>query len=97
MPLVATRIAQDTKVLDILVENHDVKENEALPMPIAAIQNRTTLDPSVLESLLDYMSTQFMVEATGSGQYKATKMTHMLLTPLFQDGVFHKLVLQTRS
>lgn len=58
-------------------------------MSLSALQDASGLPPSVLESVLDYLSTQQMVEEIEKGKYTGTKLTQLMLVPLFQDAVTH--------
>lgn len=82
MPLVTARIAQEHNIFKALLENVDK------PDSVEELSSITGITSSVLTSLLEYMSTQYMVEET-KGQYKAAKLSRMLMAPLFVDGVIH--------
>lgn len=53
---------------------------------------KSGLAEDVLRCVLGYLCAQGMLEESQSGMYKATAMTHMLLTPLFGDAVTHLYV-----
>jgi hypothetical protein len=63
-----------------------------MPTSSTVLGEKTGMKPKVLESLLDYMTTQFMVEEVAPGQFKATKLSEMLLAPIFTDGITHLYV-----
>jgi hypothetical protein len=58
-------------------------------MRAAILSERTGINPTVLESLLDYMTTQSMIEEVSPNHYKATRLSEMLLAPIFIDGGTH--------
>lgn len=46
----------------------------------------------MLETLLEYMATQDYVERVSAEEYKPTKISEMLLTPIFTTGITHLYV-----
>lgn len=64
-------------------------ENDGKPTSTALLAERTGVKLGILEPLLEYMSTQGMAEQISPQEYAATKLSHMLLNPLFVDGVTH--------
>ncbi|OBT49726.1 hypothetical protein VE04_09838 [Pseudogymnoascus sp. 24MN13] len=83
LPLVSARVAQEHNIFQTLVENKDE------PTSVAVLAEKTNINPVVLDILLDYLSTQFMVEEVTPQHYKATKLSNILVAPLFIDGVLH--------
>ncbi|KAL1987270.1 hypothetical protein VTN96DRAFT_4298 [Rasamsonia emersonii] len=83
LPLVLARIAQERGIFKALVEN------DGKPTSTALLAERTGVKLGILEPLLEYMSTQGMAEQISPQEYAATKLSHMLLNPLFVDGVTH--------
>ena len=77
------RVAQDQKIFQTLVENKEGLTSTAL------LVEKTGLNPIVLESILEYLTTQFMVDEVSPGRYAATPASQILLAPLFVDGVVH--------
>lgn len=82
VPLVTTRIGQEHKIFATLTA---AKE----PVSLAALQDASGLELGVLESNMDYLCAQEMAQEVDSGKYAATKLSHMLMVPLFQDAVIH--------
>jgi len=76
-------VAQEHGIFKTLVEKKDG------PISVEALAAKTGIKPAVLDSLLEYLTTQYMVEEVTPGQFKATKLSHVLLAPLFVDGVVH--------
>ncbi|KAF4637649.1 hypothetical protein G7Y89_g412 [Cudoniella acicularis] len=83
LPLVTVRVAQDHKIFQTLVENKDG------PTSAAVLAEKTGINPTVLDSLLEYMTTQHMIEESSPQNYVPTKLSNILLAPLFVDGVVH--------
>lgn len=78
-----SRIAQEHNIFQTLIANKDE------PTSVTVLSEKTKINPVVLDILLDYLSTQFMVEEVSPQHYKATKLSNILLAPLFIDGVLH--------
>lgn len=78
------RICQDRRILATLAAN----ENNA-GVSSATLITASGLQPSVLDSIMDYACVQCMAAEVSQGQYVATKLTHTLLVPVFVDGVTH--------
>ena len=76
-------MAQEHGIFKTLVESKDGLTSAAV------LAEKTGLNPNALDSLLEYMTTQHMIQETSPGQYSATKLSQMLLAPLFVDGVLH--------
>ncbi|KAL1872959.1 hypothetical protein Daus18300_004099 [Diaporthe australafricana] len=55
----------------------------------ATLVTASGLQPSVLESIMDYVCVQGMVAEVSRGQYVATRLTRTLLEPVFVDSVTH--------
>ncbi|KFY63366.1 hypothetical protein V496_03995 [Pseudogymnoascus sp. VKM F-4515 (FW-2607)] len=83
LPLVTARVAQEHNIFQTLVANKDE------PTSVAVLAEKTKINPVILDILLDYLSTQFMVEEVSPQHYKATKLSNILVAPLFIDGVLH--------
>lgn len=83
LPLITARVAQEHGIFKTLVDSKDG------PTSAAVLAEKTRLNPNVLDSLLAYMTTQHMIQETSPRQYSATKLSQMLLAPLFIDGVLH--------
>ncbi|KAL1962581.1 hypothetical protein VTN77DRAFT_9374 [Rasamsonia byssochlamydoides] len=83
LPLVVARIAQERGIFKTLVEN------DGKPTSTAVLAEKAGVKPAMMESLLEYMSTQDMAEQISPQEYAATKLSHMLLDQLFVDGVTH--------
>ncbi|GJN82284.1 hypothetical protein PLIIFM63780_005823 [Purpureocillium lilacinum] len=83
LPLITTRVAQEHKIFATLAASG--KE----PVGLGALQGATGLEIGVLESILDYLGTQDMVREVEVRKYAATKLTNLMLVPLFQDAVTH--------
>ena len=64
-------------------------ENKEVLISAAVLFKRTGINPTVLESLLDYMTTLLMVDEVSPNHYKVTKLCEMLLAPIFTDGGTH--------
>lgn len=84
LPLVVARICQDRNIFATLVANQDVAA-----VNLATLITASGLQPSVLESIMNYACVQNMMAEVSRGQYVATKLTHTLLAPVFVDGVTH--------
>lgn len=84
LPLVVARICQDRRVFATLAANENVAGVSS-----ATLVTASGLQPSVLEPIMDYACVQGMAAEVSQGQYVATKLTHMLLVPVFVDGVTH--------
>ncbi|KAK2594288.1 hypothetical protein QQS21_007994 [Conoideocrella luteorostrata] len=82
LPLITARVAQQHHIFATLV-------SAKKPVPFATLQNATKLDESILESILDYLGTQAMVNELTPGIFTATKLSNMMVVPLFQDAVTH--------
>ncbi|OBT79128.1 hypothetical protein VF21_01729 [Pseudogymnoascus sp. 05NY08] len=82
LPLVSARIAQEHNIFQTLIASDD-------PTSVTVLSEKTKINPVVLDILLDYLSTQFMVEEVSPQHYKATKLSNILVAPLFIDGVLH--------
>lgn len=78
------RICQDRNIFATLAANQD-----AAGVRSATLITASRLQPSVFETIIDYACVQGMVAEASRGQYVATKLTHMLLVPVFIDGVTH--------
>lgn len=78
------RICQDRRVFATLASNENLAGVSS-----ATLITASGLQPSVLDSIMDYACVQGMAVEVSQGQYVATKLTHMLLVPVFVDGVTH--------
>jgi hypothetical protein len=58
-------------------------------MSARVLAEKTGVNPTVLDSLLEYLTTQYMVDEVSPRQYAPTKLSNLLLVPLFVDGVLH--------
>lgn len=83
LPLVTARVAQNHNVFKTLVENKDG------PTSAVTLAEESGIQPGILDSLLQYMSTQHMIEETSPQHFSPTKMSNILMSPLFVDGVIH--------
>jgi hypothetical protein len=88
---VSARIAQEHGIFKALADGGDK------PASAAHLAEATRIKPGILDSLLDYMSTNFMVDEVSPGQYRATKLAQMLQSPLFTDGVTHLYASSVRN
>ncbi|KAG6368470.1 hypothetical protein INS49_002677 [Diaporthe citri] len=84
LPLVVARICQDRRIFATLAANESVTGVSS-----ATLITASALQPSVLDSIMDYACVQGMAAEVSQGQYLATKLTHTLLVPVFVDGVTH--------
>ncbi|KAK7408045.1 hypothetical protein QQX98_009818 [Neonectria punicea] len=82
LPLVTTRIAQEHKIYATLAAATE-------PVTLSTLTKESGLERRILESILDYLGTQNMVQETEPGQFTATKLTHLMMVPLFQDAITH--------
>ncbi|KAM0542658.1 hypothetical protein ACHAPJ_012690 [Fusarium lateritium] len=82
LPLVTSRIAQEHRLFETLAATEESVDLATL-VKISGLENR------ILESILDYLGTQNMVIEAEPGRFSATKLTHLLTVPLFQDAVTH--------
>ncbi|KND90707.1 hypothetical protein TOPH_04625 [Tolypocladium ophioglossoides CBS 100239] len=82
VPLVTVRISQEHRIFATLTAAEE-------PVSFAALQEASGLELGVLESIMDYLCAQDMANEIESGKYAATKLSHMLTVPLFQDAVVH--------
>lgn len=78
------RICQDRRIFATLTANEDVAGVSSSTLITAS-----GLQPSVLDSIMDYACVQGMAAEVSQGQYVATRLTHTLLVPVFVDGVTH--------
>ncbi|KAH6676315.1 putative sterigmatocystin 8-O-methyltransferase precursor [Halenospora varia] len=83
LPLVTARVAQNHNVFKTLVEN------ENGPTSAVTLAEESGIQPGILDSLLQYMSTHHMIEETSPQHFSPTKMSNILMSPLFVDGVIH--------
>lgn len=83
LPLIATRISQDHNIFSALVAAGEEGASAA------AIADQTKLKPAALSAILEYLSSQNMAKETRPGNYTATKLSELLLAPLFVDGTTH--------
>lgn len=56
------------------------------------LAKKTGITQPVLESLLEYMATQDIVQMVTLQEYKPSRRSYMLLEPLFIDGIAHLYV-----
>lgn len=96
MPLVATRIAQDHGVFKALVQDNNNTDSDSgagagagVGLSVTSLADRTGIKAAILQSLLEYLSTQHMVEQVSRDEFRATKRCELFLSPLFVDGVTH--------
>ncbi|KYK56547.1 sterigmatocystin 8-O-methyltransferase precursor [Drechmeria coniospora] len=82
LPLITTRIAQEHKIHSTLVAANE-------PVSFQALKKASGLEEDLLGSILDYLSTQDMVQKTERGKYAATRLSRLMTAPLFQDAVIH--------
>jgi hypothetical protein len=66
-----------------------VNSSKEKPIKAEDLAAKTGINRNILEPLLHYMTTQFMAHESSQGQYTATKVSHVLLKPLFLDGIIH--------
>ncbi|KAK2598508.1 hypothetical protein N8I77_011917 [Diaporthe amygdali] len=81
---VIARICQDRSIFATLGANQD-----AAGVNLATLITASGLQPSVLDSIMNYACVLNMMAEQSRGQYVATKLTHTLLAPVFVDGVTH--------
>jgi hypothetical protein len=79
LPLVAARIGQSHGILQFLAESKT-------PIRAEVLAQRCGIHPTILDSILEYMASQDMISELALSQYAATKLTHLLLTPVCLDG-----------
>ena len=79
MPLITARIGQQHGIFAALAKG---------PVSFNDLLATTGLAPGVLESVMDYLCSQGMADEK-DGVYTATKLSHMMMVPLFQDAVTH--------
>lgn len=79
--MVTARIAQQHGLFKAL------SEDGGQPQSAAALATATNIPQRILDSLLDYMSANYMVEEMSPGHYGVTKIAQLLQTPLFVDGI----------
>lgn len=84
LPLVAARICQGRGIFSTLAAGDGEEDGIALDTLSAA----SGLQPGVLEAILDYACVQGMTAKVSRG-YAPTKLTRLLLVPVFVDGVAH--------
>ncbi|KAK7949410.1 uncharacterized protein PG986_010296 [Apiospora aurea] len=82
LPLVAARIGQDCALFSTL-------EASQGPSDLAELSGASGLEPRILESIMDYLCTQGIVVEAEKQRYMPTKLSHLLLVPLFNDAVTH--------
>ncbi|KAF7561618.1 hypothetical protein G7046_g2514 [Stylonectria norvegica] len=82
LPLVIARVAQDHRIYSTLAAASE-------PVELQRLSLVTGLGTRVLETIMDYLCTQNMAQEAEPGRYSATKLTHLLIVPLFQDAVTH--------
>jgi hypothetical protein len=64
-------------------------ENKDAPTSAAVLAQKTGIHPTLLDSLLEYLTTQNMVGEVSPQQYTPTKLSNLLVAPLFVDAVVH--------
>ena len=87
--MVATRISQQHGIFSALVGSQE-------PVMLDVFRKASDVDDGLLVPLLEYLGTQGLVKEVRSGEYQATKLTQLLLAPLFQDAVTHLYVASIR-
>ena len=74
----AVRIAQQTALV-----------GASEPVSLDALQKASGIEEGLLLPLLEYLGAHEFVKEARPGQYQATKLTQLLLAPLFLDAVTH--------
>ncbi|KAK8093327.1 S-adenosyl-L-methionine-dependent methyltransferase [Apiospora hydei] len=82
LPLVAARIGQDCALFSTLAASQG-------PSDLAELSGASGLEPRILGSIMDYLSPQGIVVEAEKQRYMPTKLSHLLLVPLFNDAVTH--------
>ncbi|KAF9883253.1 hypothetical protein FE257_003809 [Aspergillus nanangensis] len=85
-PLVCVRISQDRGILKALLD--DAKDGRS-STATADLASRAKLDQAVLETILEYLATQGFIDRISAVEYRPTKTTPLLLSPIFSHGVTH--------
>jgi len=88
MQLVVARIGLDHGIFKIIAENGDK------PTSFADLTEKINLKPMVLELLLNYMATHFMVEEVTEKKYKPTSLTQSFLVKHFAHSseMMHNII-----
>lgn len=85
----AVRISQQHGIFSALVGSQE-------PVSLAALQKASGVEDGLLEPLLAYLGAHGFVREVHPGEYEATKLTQLLLAPLFLDAVTHLYVVFIR-
>ncbi|KAK7978671.1 hypothetical protein PG988_006161 [Apiospora saccharicola] len=82
LPLVAARIGQDRELFSTLARGQG-------PTDLTTLSCASGLEPRILESIMDYLCTQGMAVEAETRRYAPTRLSRMLLAPIFNDAVTH--------
>lgn len=84
MSLVAVRVCQKHRILQIMLEN----VGKGQPATSTALLAQDTgINEHGLEALLEFMAARHFVDHISANEFAPNKLTRLLLTPLFVDGV----------
>lgn len=84
MPLVAVRVCQQHRILHMMQEN---VEKGQLATSTASLAQDTGMNRQGLETLLEFMAARHFVDRVSSNEFAFNRLTRLLLTPLFMEGV----------
>ncbi|KAE8403184.1 S-adenosyl-L-methionine-dependent methyltransferase [Aspergillus pseudonomiae] len=84
MPLVAVRVCQQHRILHMMQEN---VEKGQLATSTASLAQDTGMNRQGLETLLEFMAARHFVDRVSSNEFASNRLTRLLLTPLFMEGV----------
>ncbi|KAB8258510.1 S-adenosyl-L-methionine-dependent methyltransferase [Aspergillus pseudonomiae] len=84
MPLVAVRVCQQHRILHMMQEN---VEKGQLATSTASLAQDTGMNRQGLETLLEFMAARNFVDRVSSNEFASNRLTRLLLTPLFMEGV----------
>ncbi|KAF1838974.1 S-adenosyl-L-methionine-dependent methyltransferase [Decorospora gaudefroyi] len=92
LPLLTTRLSQEFNIFSTLAQ-HSVTH----PVGLSELAKASGLEPSILSAVMDYNCGQSAALEAKPGHYAPTKLTHMMLQPMFNDAtiVFYDCVLPT--
>ena len=59
------------------------------PVSLSALEKMSGVEVGILESIIDYLCAQGMARQEKDERYCATRQTHIMVTPVFQDTIIH--------
>lgn len=84
MPIVAVHVCQQHRILHMIQEN---AEKGQPATSTAALAEDTGINEHKLEAVLEFMAARHLVDHISYKEFAPNKLTRLLLTPLFMDGV----------